>query len=276
MFNAKAIDFVYLHASDNVCVAARDLPAGTRLSAGGHAVELVGPVKLGHKIALVDIDEGKPVIKYGQIIGFATEEIVPGAWIHTHNLTAGQFARDYRAASEVPPDPAPLIGRTFHGYRRPDGKAGTRNYMAVISTVNCSASVSKYVAARFNAAALKQFPNVDGVVAFTHGGGCGMQFGGEGHATLNRVLGGMARHPNIGGYVLIGLGCETATMGYLLDDQKLVQIGGKNVGRAGRPPVLSMQDVGGTTKTIEEACRLVSEMLPRANDVRREPIPLSN
>ena len=102
-----------------------------------------------------------------------------------------------------------------------------------------------------------------------------MQFGGEGHATLNRVLGGIARHPNIGGYVLIGLGCETASLGYLLDDQKLVQIGGAKSGPAKRPPVLSMQDIGGTTKTIEAACRLVEEMLPRANDVRREPIPLS-
>ncbi len=267
MFNAKAIDSVYLHANDNVCVAARDLPAETQVSAGGRTVKLVGPVKLGHKIALDAIAADKPVVKYGQIIGFATEAIAPGTWIHTHNLTAGQFARDYAAASEIPPDPTPLTGRTFQGYRRPDGKAGTRNYIAVISTVNCSASVSKYVAARFNAESLKQFPNVDGVVAFTHGGGCGMQFGGEGHATLNRVMGGIARHPNIGGYVLIGLGCETATLGYLLDDQKLVQIGGGKGGSPKRPHVLSMQDVGGTTKTIEAACQLVGEMLPRANDV---------
>jgi altronate hydrolase len=277
MYHAQAIDVVHLHRNDNVCVAARDLPAGHEITAGGRTVRLSGPVKLGHKIALERIAEGKPAVKYGQIIGFATEEIEPGRWIHGHNLTAGQFARDYAAASEIPPDQAPLTGRTFQGFRRADGKAGTRNYIAVISTVNCSASVSKYVAARFGAEALAQFPNIDGVVAFTHGGGCGMQFGGEGHATLNRVMGGMARHPNIGGYVLIGLGCETATLGYLLDDQKLVQIGGKsgNGGAVRRPPVLSMQDVGGTTKTIEAACRLVSEMLPRANDVRREPIPLS-
>jgi altronate hydrolase len=275
MFKAQAIDQVLLHGNDNVCVAARDLPAGTKLSAGGHDVQLPAAVRIGHKIALAKLAVGQPVLKYGQIIGFATEAIEPGSWVHTHNLAAGQFERDYAAASEVPPDPAPLLGRTFEGYRRPNGSAGTRNYIAVISTVNCSASVSKYVAARFNAEALKDYPNVDGVVAFTHGGGCGMQFGGEGHAVLNRVMGGIARHPNIGGYVLIGLGCETATLGYLLDDQKLVQIGGTNGGRVTRPPVLSMQDVGGTTKTIEEACRLVCEMLPRANDVRRHPIPLS-
>ncbi len=274
MLKAPSVDIIYLHPADNVCVATHDLPPGTVVSVGGRTVELTEPVRLGHKIAMEPIAAGKQVVKYGQIIGFTTADVAPGAWIHTHNLTAGQFARDYAAASEIPPEPAPLEGLTFQAFKRPDRKPGTRNYIAVISTVNCSASVSKHVAARFNAEALKRFPNVDGVVAFTHGGGCGMQFGGEGHATLNRVMGGIARHPNIGGYVLIGLGCETATLGYLLDDQKLVQIGGAS-GGAKRPPVLSMQDVGGTTKTIEAAANLVAEMLPRANDVRRESVPLS-
>ena len=274
MLKVPAVDVIFLHPADNVCVATRDLAQATVIAAGDRTVELVEPVRLGHKIALEPIATGKQVVKYGQIIGFTTEDVAPGSWIHTHNLTAGQFARDYAAATEIPPDPAPLTGLTFEGYVRPDRKPGTRNYIAVISTVNCSASVSKHVAARFNAEALKAFPNVDGVVAFTHGGGCGMQFGGEGHATLNRVMGGIARHPNIGGYVLIGLGCETATLGYLLDDQKLVQIGG-TAGESKRPPVLSMQDVGGTSKTIEAATQLVAQMLPKANDVRREPVPLS-
>lgn len=277
MLKATPIDVVLLHASDNVCVAARDLPAGTRATAGERTVELPEPVRLGHKIALLAIAAGERVVKYGQTIGFATEDVAPGSWVHTHNLTAGSFARDYAAASEVPPDPPPLAGHTFAGYKRPDRKPGTRNYIAVISTVNCSASVSKFVAARFGADALVDYPNIDGVVAFTHSGGCGMQFGGEGHATLNRVMGGIARHPNIGGYVLIGLGCETASLGYLLDEEKLVQIGGASSpgSKAKRPPVLSMQDTGGTTKTIEAAYRLVAQMLPEANDVRREPIPLS-
>ena len=105
MFKAQAIDVIFLHPSDNVCVAARDLAAGTRINPGGRAIELTGPVRLGHKIAVAPIGEGQPVIKYGQTIGFATEAIAPGTWIHTHNLTAGQFARDYAAASEIPPDP---------------------------------------------------------------------------------------------------------------------------------------------------------------------------
>ncbi len=274
MLKAPAVDIIYLHPADNVCVATRDLPVGTIVSAGDYTVELREAIRLGHKVALTRLAAGQQVIKYGQIIGFTTVEVAPGSWIHSHNLTAGEFARDYAASTEVPPDPAPLTGHTFQGYQRPDRKPGTRNYLAVISTVNCSATVSKAVAARFNADALKAFPNLDGVVAFTHGTGCGMQFGGEGHTTLNRVMGGIARHPNIGGYVLIGLGCETATLGYLMEDQKLVQIGGSS-GKANRPPVLSMQDVGGTTKTIEAACQLVAEMLPRANDVRRESVPLS-
>jgi altronate hydrolase len=274
MFKAAPIDVVMLHAGDNVCVAARDLAAGAPIAPAGQSVELTEAVRLGHKIAIAPIASGQPVVKYGQIIGFAECAIAPGTWIHTHNLSAGRFDRDYRAASEIPPEPTPIVGRTFQGYPRPDRRAGTRNYVAVISTVNCSASVSKYVAARFNAESLRPYPNVDGVVAFTHGGGCGLQFGGEGHATLNRVMGGMARHPNIGAYVLIGLGCETASMGYLLDDQKLVQIGGAR-GGVKRPAVLSMQDVGGTSKTIEAACRLVAEMLPQANEAQRESIPLS-
>jgi altronate hydrolase len=274
MPSAAPIDIVYLHPADNLCVAARDLPQGTRISAGGHTVELCEAVRLGHKIALDLLPAGAQAVKYGQTIGFATQTVSPGAWVHTHNLTAGTFDRDYAPASAIPPDPTPLPGHTFLGYKRPDRRPGTRNYIAVISTVNCSASVSKHVAARFNAETLRAFPNVDGVVAFTHGGGCGMQFGGQGHAVLNRVLGGMARHPNIGGYVLIGLGCETATLGHLLADQHLVQIGGAGHA-AQRPHVLSMQDVGGTSKTIAAACQLVAEILPRANDVRREPVPLA-
>jgi altronate hydrolase len=217
------------------------------------------------------------------VIGFASTAIQPGEWIHTHNLSASEFARDCPRATDIPPDPPPLAGQTFLGYRRPDGRAGTRNYLAIISSVNCSAAVSRYIARRFDAAALRDFPNVDGVVAFTHGGGCGMQFGGLQHQVLNRVLGGIARHPNIGGYLLIGLGCETGTIGHLISDQRLVQVGIPPLGGARRLkaelqpsiPVLSIQDHGGTQRTIEEGVRLVQQMLPQVNDIRREPIPAS-
>ena len=269
-------DVLRLHPDDNIGVAAAALAAGATVDVDGQRLGLVEAVPAGHKLALEKIEVGQPVIKYGQIIGFATQTIAPGGWIHAHNLTAGEFARDYASSSAVPPDPPPLENCTFQGYRRAGGKAGTRNYLAIIATVNCSASVSKHVARRFDAAALRAFPNVDGVVAFTYGGGCGIKHDGDYHQLLNRVLGGMARHPNIGGYLLIGLGCEAVSPGFLVDDQRLVQISG--LGAAGaatavRPPVLSMQDLGGTQKTVAAATRLIEQMLPRVNDVRRQSIP---
>src|SRR3954447_4618910 len=268
-------DAVYLSSDDNICVAARNLATGELLSVGGREIMLAQPVRLGHKIAVRPIRKGEHVRKYGQIIGQATEAIEPGQWVHSHNLMNGDFVRDYAKSQFVPPSPTPIEGRTFLGYKRPGGKAGTRNYIAVISTVNCSATVSKYIAQRFDSAVLRDFPNIDGVLAVKHGGGCGIQYQGLQHQILNRTLAGMARHPNIGGYLLVGLGCEQATSGYLLQSQNLLQIGGNGSPRPTGPPVLSMQDQGGTTKTIEEGVRLLWELLPRINDVRREPIPAS-
>jgi altronate hydrolase len=266
-------DVVFLHPADNVGVAARNLPAGAQIAAGGHRVSLGEAVGLGHKIALAPIGRGQRVYKYGQTIGFATADIAPGDWVHSHNLAAGQFSRDYAHASETPPRPEPIEGRTFAGYRRADGRAGTRNYLAVISSVNCSASVSRYIAERCREL-VKQYPNVDGIVPIIHKGGCGLQYGGEDHQQLNRVLSGFAKHPNVGGYLLVGLGCETGTIGSLIEQGGLVQIasGGQP---PRRPKVLSMQDLGGTVKTVEAGARLVAEMLPEVNDARRVPIPAS-
>jgi arabinonate dehydratase len=270
-----ATDAVYLSPDDNICVATRYLPAGTALDIAGTTITLAEPVRLGHKIAVRLVRKGEHVRKYGQIIGQATEEIEPGRWVHSHNLVNGDFVRDYAKSQAVPPPPEPIAGSTFRGYKRPEGKAATRNYLAVISTVNCSATVSKYIAQRFDRAALRDFPNIDGVIAIKHGGGCGIQYQGLQHEILNRTLAGMARHPNIGGYLLVGLGCEQATSGYLLQSQNLLQIGANGGPRPAGPPVLSMQDQGGTTKTIEEGVRLLAELLPLANDVKREPIPAS-
>lgn len=270
-----ATDVVFLHPSDNTCVAARNLPQGERLEIAGATIELAEAIKLGHKIAVRPIARGECVLKYGQVIGLATADIRPGEWVHSHNLhndNRGEVARDYAKATAIPPPPTPIEGRTFLGYRRPDGQAGTRNYIGIISTVNCSASVSKYVAERFDKSVLKDFPHIDGVVAFKHGGGCGLQYDGLQHQLLARTLGGIARHPNIGGFLLIGLGCENAAMGYLLQSQGLAQINGA---QRGLPPVLSMQDCGGTRKTVEAGVRMLAELLPQANDVRRVPIPAS-
>jgi len=257
-----------------LCVAARNLEKGQRLAIAGTSIDLAENVRLGHKFAVRPIRRGEYVRKYGQIIGQATSDIAPGQWIHSHNLVNGEFARDYASATAIPPPLSQITGRTFQGYRRPGGKAGTRNYIAVVSTVNCSATVCKFIAQHFTPERLRDFPNVDGVIAVKHGGGCGIQYQGLQHQILNRTLAGMAKHPNIGGYLLIGLGCEQATSGYLMQSQNLVQIGGGN-GKFPGPPVLSMQDLGGTAKTVAAGVKLVEELLPRVNDLCREPIPAS-
>ena len=276
---------VLLHPTDNTCVAARNLPVGETIQAGNRGVRLNGAIRLGHKIALEKIPVGAAVTKYGQTIGFALHEIAPGDWVHVHNVSAEYFSRDYEFCTAIPPDPTPITGRTFQGYRRADGRAGTRNYLAVISSVNCSATVCKMVARRVRESGLlKNFPNVDGVFPVAHGTGCGIQHGGEYHQLLSRTLGGIAKHPNVGGYLIIGLGCETGEIGYIVQKEKLVQIAGLGEGRSRRsgespdlqrPVTLSMQDYGGTTKTVEAAVKAIGEMLPRMNAVRRETLPAS-
>ncbi len=274
MTSHPAIDVVCLHRDDNICLAARSLDRGAPIVVGARTVTLTSPVKLGHKIAVQPIPQGARVVKYGQAIGVATQPIASGDWVHSHNLSSGDLELDYAPATQIPPPPVPITDRTFQGYRRANGKAGTRNYIAVISTVNCSASVCKFVAERFGRSQLQDFPNVDGVIALKHTSGCGMAYRGLAHEMLNRVLAGTAQHPNIGAYLLIGLGCEQGEMDYLLSSQRLVQIDGIP-GPEGQPPVFCMQDLGGTVKTVEAAVRRVAELLPLANDVRRVPIPAS-
>jgi len=270
-------DAVLLHPNDNICVAARGITAGDAIAVGDQQLSLQQDIKIGHKIALTSIAEKEPIYKFGQIIGFSNCEISSGDWVHSHNMISGDFALDYAKSEAIPPAPTPITDRTFMGYRRANGKAGTRNYVAVISTVNCSASVAQYVAGNFGPEQLKNYPNIDGVVAFKHDGGCAMAFAGLKHEMLNRVMGGIARHPNIGAYLLIGLGCEQGAMGYLVESQQLVQIGGngESNGDNGRPTMLSIQDEGGTAKTIEKGIQALAKLLPGANDVKRVPIPAS-
>ena len=265
---------IRLHAEDNICVALQDLAKHTTIQLDAFQVAVGEDTPRGHKIALLPIEDGQVVLKYGQPIGRATATISPGQWVHSHNLQNEDTQVDCAKATDIPAPQPHITDRTFQGFRRSDGKAGTRNYVAIISTVNCSASVSKYVAARFDQSQLAAYPHIDGVVALTHDDGCALQFDGLKHQMLNRVMGGMARHANIGAYLLIGLGCEQATPGYLISDQRLVQIQGFESGQRG-PPVFSMQDCGGTVATVEAASRKLAELLPLANDVRREPIPAS-
>ncbi len=274
---------IHLNPRDNIRIATRTIDEGAVIDHLGGQIEARDTIGLGHKVAIEAIDNGQPVYKYGQIIGFATQRIEPGQWVHSHNLANGDLHLDYAPATQIPPPPEPITGRTFNGYQRAGGKAGTRNYVGIISSVNCSATVSKTIARKFEGDALAAYPNIDGVAAFTHDTGCGMQYASQKHDMLNRVLGGIAKHPNIGAYLLIGLGCEQASLGYLMQQQNLIQIGGQTTavadgvmtGGDGAPLVFSMQDMGGTVKSVEAGVKAVAELLPRANDVTRQPLPIS-
>lgn len=232
-------------------------------------------IEQGHKVAVKPIAAGNPVRKFGQTIGYAATDIAVGDWVHVHNVTVGELHLSHAFSSDVPAAPTPIAGRTFQGYRRPDGRAATRNYIGIISTVNCSATTSKYAAQHFNPAVLADFPNVDGVIPLVHKGGCAMQFGGEDHRQLARTLAGFAKHANIAAYVVIGLGCETAQASFLMDQGGLVQLGGTSQLPKTEPLVMNIQDVGGVKKTVQRAVEAIHELLPRVNDVRRVPIPVS-
>jgi altronate hydrolase len=270
---------VVLRTEDNVAVAARPIPKGFRLEANGREVEVREPIALGHKVALVDLEPGAPVRKYGQIIGFASRAIPAGAWVHVHNVKADLFERDYAFATEHPADVPATTQRTFQGFLRADGRVGTRNYIAVISTVNCSASTSRYVAEHFRDQAWQRdYPNVDGVFAITHKGGCGLPFGGPDHAMLERVLAGFANHPNVAAYVIVGLGCEVSYAQHLVETQHLTLRGaGASAPPKApeRPRVLNIQEEGGITKTVAAAVRAVHQLMPAANTWKRTEQPAS-
>ena len=263
---------VRLRPEDNVAVASRPLPAGLEFRLDGASVSLERPIGLGHKVALRDIRKGEAVFKYGQVIGFACESIPCGSHVHVHNVRAEAFERDYAFCRDRPPPPPPAEPRYFQGHDRGDGRYGTRNYIAVISTVNCSASTSKYISERFRALdLLSGYPNVDGVVAITHKHGCAMQYDGPDHNQLDRTLAGFARHPNVAAYVLVGLGCETGTALHLIENQGLLQLNGSKK----KPLVLTIQECGGIAKTVEAGVRALAGLLPQVNDVRRTPLPAS-
>jgi altronate hydrolase len=233
---------------------------------------------MGHKFAVRPIRAGEPVYKFGQIIGFAGRDIASGEHVHVHNVKAEAFERDYAFGADRPaPLPPPAEWRTFMGYDRGPSRAahqryGTRNYIAVISTVNCSASTSKYIAERVRAmGVLKDFPNVDGVVPVTHRHGCGMQYEGPDHRQLERVLAGFANHPNVAAYILIGLGCEIVQATHLIESENLglIQLGGTKK----KPVVLTIQESGGIGKTVEAGVGAVLDLLPRVNEARRVELP---
>jgi altronate hydrolase len=268
---------VHLRPQDNIAIASRHLPQGLEVQHNGATLTLSRRIGMGHKVALRVIEKGEAVYKYGQIIGFASQDIAPGDHVHVHNVSADAFERDYAFCSECPPPPASAEPRYFQGYDRGDGRYGTRNYLAIISTVNCSASTSKYISERVRASGLlAKYPNVDGVVAITHKGGCAIQYDGPDHHQLDRTLAGFAKHPNVAAYLLVGLGCETGQAIHLIENQGLAQVSfrGGSQGRAG-PLVLTIQECGGIGKTVDAGVRAIAEMLPRVSDIQRTKLPAS-
>ena len=262
--------FIRLHASDDVLIARQQLLGGA--SVEGIAVR--GLIPAGHKIATHAIEAGQPVRRYNQIIGFASKPIAAGEHVHTHNLDMGpnkgvnngDFARDYAFGADTKPEPAKKEA-TFMGIKRADGRVATRNYIGILSSVNCSATASRAIADHFsratNPSALEKFPNVDGIVALTHGTGCGMDTEGMGMQILQRTLAGYATHPNFAGVLVVGLGCESNQINAWLAHSSLRE------GETLR--VFSIQDTGGTAKTVAKGIALINEMLPQANAVKREP-----
>ena len=269
---------VLLHSHDDVAIARVPLNRGVavRLPAdargGERLITLTQRIPSGHKFALHAVEQGAPVRRYGSLIGFATQPIAIGSHVHTHNLAVGErheqyeFGVDARPVEIVPQEQR----RTFMGYRRPDGKVGTRNYVAIISTVNCSASTVRAIQKRFTPELMSQYPNIDGVIGLTHKSGCGMRHGSEAVAQLQRVLAGMAMHPNIGAYLLLGLGCESNQV------QEMIQNMALEHGAPWKQPLfLTIQEHHGLAHTVEEGVEMLTELLPRANAVEREPVPIS-
>lgn len=268
---------VHLRPGDNVAVARKPIPGGTALRLDGSTVTVTAPVKMGHKFAVRPIPEGDAVNKYGQVIGFAGRNIAVGEHVHVQNVKLGSFERDYAYCADRPaPLPPPAEYRTFLGYDRGSGRPdhqryGTRNYVAIISTVNCSASASKYIAEKVRASGiLRDFPNVDGVVPIVHRGGCAMQYEGPDHRQLERTLAGFAKHPNVSGFIVVGLGCEIVQAAQLVENEGLIQIGG---GSKVPPAVITIQEAGGIGKTVDAGVKALAELLPRVNDVKRVELP---
>jgi altronate hydrolase len=263
--------FIRLHADDDVVIARAQLLSGAKVE----NTSVKGLIPAGHKVATRALKAGEAVRRYNQIIGFASRAITPGEHVHTQNLDMGpdkgDFARDYAIGADVKPA-AERQHASFMGIKRADGRVATRNYIGILSSVNCSATAAHAIAEHFskrsNPAALKNFPNVDGVIALTHGTGCGMDSEGLGLQLLQRTLTGYATHVNFAGVLVVGLGCESNQISAWLARGSLRE--GETL------QVFNIQDSGGTAKTVAKGIALVEQMLPQANAVKREACDASH
>ncbi|MEM5384830.1 altronate dehydratase family protein [Paraburkholderia phymatum] len=268
--NASSTDAVIrLHPADDVVIARHQLVAGMRLSDG---VTVRGLIPAGHKVAVRAVEAGAPLRRYGQIIGFATRSIASGEHVHTHNLAIGSFERDYAFGADIRPTAHVRPPAQFQGIVRSDGRVATRNYIGILTSVNCSATAARAIADHFrrdiNPQALADYPNVDGVVALTHGQGCAVDANGEALDVLRRTIGGYARHPNFAAVLIVGLGCETNQIDGLMQGQGLQ--GGASL------KTLTIQSSGGTARTVAAGIEQIEAMLVDANQVQRQPVDASH
>ncbi|HWS38655.1 MAG TPA: altronate dehydratase family protein, partial [Actinoplanes sp.] len=256
-----------LRENDDVAVATRELAAGDVLRHDGRELTVHTTVPRSHKIALRDLPEGTPVHKYGQVIGSTTTGVRAGDHVHAHNLGMAAVDHEYEFGTGVQ-DIAPAAEtRTFQGYRRADGRVGTRNFVGIVTSVNCSASTARMIADQFRGLAMDTWPNVDGVVALAHDSGCGLVPASEGGQILLRTLRGYASHPNIGGLLVLGLGCEMIGVDTVLgglpgDSDTIIE-------------KLTIQDTGGVRATVRAGTEVVRTLLDRLNDRHRETVPAS-
>jgi altronate hydrolase len=261
---------IRIHPNDNVVIARRQLLGGTLLATEG--VTVAGLVPPGHKIATQAIGVGEPVRRYNQVIGSATQPIAPGQHVHSHNLAFSDFARAHEPGAGAQPTALVAEPATFDAIVRADGRVATRNYIGVLTSVNCSATAARAIADHFRRdirpEALADYPHVDGVVALTHGMGCATDSEGEELRVLRRTLGGYARHPNFAAVLVVGLGCETNQIQGLIAQEGL-QEGAHLV-------TFNIQDSGGTAKTVARGVAAIQKLLPEANRVRRQSVPASH
>lgn len=258
---------IRLHPDDNIVIALKDLETGARLPDLDQP--LPQQVARGHKIAIRDIALGEKVVRYGQTIGVATSAIAPGEHVHVHNLGMGGHGADYAFSTQVLPLPAPSEKRHFMGYHRADGSVGTRNYLGILTSVNCSGSVARFITEAVEKQGwLSEFENVDGVVPIVHGTGCGMSGNDEGYDTLFRTLQGYARNPNFAGILLLGLGCEVMQVPDL--------VGRGRMRSDSNFRYMTIQQSGGTRKTIERGVEQLREMAAVANKSIRAPAGLEH
>lgn len=256
------MDYVRLDRADNLVTATRVLEVGTQID----GIQTRALIPSGHKVATQAIPQGGVVRKYAQIIGYAAEDIAPGDHLHTHNVEFRNTDADYEFTTDLRPV-TPATGDTFMGYRRANGRVGTRNYIAIVTSVNCSATAARMIADHFTPEVLADYPNVDGVAAFVHGTGCGMAGDGDGFEALQRVMWGYARHPNHAAVLMVGLGCEMNQIDWLLEAYGLKQ------GPAFQ--TMNIQSVAGLRRTVETGIAKVRAMLPEANKATRTECPVS-